>query len=677
MFGRLTLALAALTQLSLSACVDPAAERRRCLDSGQCVDDAGEDAGEDAGPLDAGFDGGFIPVVCSSGGWCWEYPFPAGVDLRSVWASADDDVWAAGYDNIAIHYRQGVWSAARLPPGPDALGIPSATCLLPGPEGRVRIADDRSQFYEEEADGGFRSWPTVHGASYGGLGFKTFQTQSCTPGDDGGAWLVGAAFDVTGVAGPCAVEGPVDDLRATFLRNDGDTGSRFLSVQRYGAHGWATTADGLVMRHDGGEWNLESQPSSGLPLRAVLETSDSGWLAGAPGLWRLGPEAWRPVDAPPGDWYALGAWGDWVFAAGTPSYVARCRASAPLEPCGWELLNASHPLYALSSGPTKVFAAGAAGQLYQRTDTVTDGGVWQRLSPGPRADLTDLWLDGNTDGVAVGPGVVLRRTDAGWAEVPLPTSLAFRSALRTSDGTLWLGGDGVLGSLDGGSFEPASVFTASGASFQFGPGRPEGIAAFHSGGPGNTWAVGRAGGIYGYDGAVWRESRPATAAIDLSDVWASDAGTAWAVGGTSSGAQKRVVLYFNGATWRDVTPTSRGNLSYPLNGVWGASALDVTIAGEGGFGLRYTQDGGWEDFNPSGSFASQASITGTPEGELWLSQEDRVLRGRATDAGFSWDTFPLNIAQGFRVGRRVRIGAGRVWVVGTDGFIVTRSLTEP
>jgi hypothetical protein len=91
--------------------------------------------------------------------------------------------------------------------------------------------------------------------------------------------------------------------------------------------------------------------------------------------------------------------------------------------------------------------------------------------------------------------------------------------------------------------------------------------------PDLAWAVGDGGTILRRQAGAWSVV-PSSTTDDLHGVWAAGPDAAWAVG--SNG----VVLRWDGLAWSHVDAGAPGEVT-ALNGVWGRSASDVWIVGEG------------------------------------------------------------------------------------------------
>ena len=55
-----------------------------------------------------------VPPICSSGGWCWQNPLPQGNNLRGVWASAPNSMWAVGDGGTILYWNGTGWSQQSI-----------------------------------------------------------------------------------------------------------------------------------------------------------------------------------------------------------------------------------------------------------------------------------------------------------------------------------------------------------------------------------------------------------------------------------------------------------------------------------------------------------------------------------------------------------------------------------
>lgn len=596
----------ALGALGIAGCFDFAEDLQICHQTGGCSRDGGEpgdsgmsDAGAtDGGPRDAGgsSDGGprlvTSPVFFTTSGWGWEFPFPAGPGLHSVAAVSDNEAWATGDDDSVLHYVDGGVTFLRLSPPPTRT--------------------IRGGFVVGLSDGGLVIVDGTHVYVQSGAGWAqsafALEAASAELGLGGVPWFGGQG--ACSPAGAAVVEG-VSPGTPICAADAGSAGS----VVGLDPLGWGLDTAGNVLRRelDGGRWAAVARSNSGGYARGdVLALSGDDVLVvgldiGSSVVLSLDggkvPVKFAPLTKPE-DWTSLLRTRDQqgFFVAGRPG-IYRCQVAVPLVEgqCSLEFTDESGTLEALADAPNTLFGVGDNGQLIRREQ---DAG-WSTLYPGGVGSLNDVWADPNGELWAVANGGWLLHTTAGgWERIRVSTK-DLRSVTRTSDGLLWLAGEELLASYDPGSNSliAASISTADGGPFTLASSGKV-LASLSGTEPGNTW-VGGAFSLLGYlaDG-TWREVSLPRPQDSISDVWASDAGTAWAVGGYNS----RLVMFWDGVTWQDRTPTGMGQ----LQSVWGPNGNEVFVSGTQ-TGYRFFPDGGVG---------------------LWNHQPATSLSGAVTDAGF-------------------------------------------
>lgn len=105
--------LGILSALVLCSCLDFDAQLERCRDAGVWIC-AGADARTDAG-IDGGTFEGPEGLVCNAD-WCWDHPRPTGVELKSVWGSAPNDLWVGGEMGTVLHFNGTSWTSFAVDP---------------------------------------------------------------------------------------------------------------------------------------------------------------------------------------------------------------------------------------------------------------------------------------------------------------------------------------------------------------------------------------------------------------------------------------------------------------------------------------------------------------------------------------------------------------------------------
>ena len=146
-------------------------------------------------------------------------------------------------------------------------------------------------------------------------------------------------------------------------------------------------------------------------------------------------------------------------------------------------------------------------------------------------------------------------TAGGWRlESPLPTGYALNGVWGSSASDVWAVGDaGTIVHWNGAVW--ATV--ASGTK--------KDLKAIWGSGASNVWAVGVAGTILHWNGSAWTaETSPTT--NPLAAIWGSGANDVWAVGAD--------VLRWNGSEWTAKLEAPAGT-GVVVNGVWGSGPDDV------------------------------------------------------------------------------------------------------
>lgn len=572
--------------LWLTGCFNFKDDLDTCHRTGGCTRDGG-------GAPQQGVD----PVFFTSAGWGWEFPFPASPGLHSVAAVSDDEVWATGDDDSVLHWVDGAvtFSRVALPVDRNPAGAGGVSLALA--DGGVVIVVGNGLYVR--ADGGWnrQSFPlNVSSAKLGADGVPWF----------GGQWQ--PTFKPCSPAGAAVVEGipPGTPICAAL-----DGGSGY--IVGFDPAGWALDGDGNVLRREvvGGVvgWKIAANNPTSYFGGDVLALSGDAVLvvginAGRSAVLTVGggivPVIFDPLGSPE-EWTSLTRSHDSqsFFVAGKPG-VYRCRIAVPLVvgDCTLEQPDDSYSLEKLALAPTTLFAVGDDGQLLRRSE----GAGWSTIHQGGVGSVNDVWADSNGElWAAANNGWLLHRTAAGWERRQVSTR-HLTCITRTSDGLLWIAGDELLGSWDPNSntFTDATISSADGSPLRL---LGSGMSLGHMSGTerGNTWAGGNRVLLgYGADGTWQQVPLPKPGDI-IAGIWASDAGTAWAVGGY----QSRLVLFWNGTQWQDRTPSGVGE----FGAVWGPNGSEAFVSGDP-MGAHFLSDGGvvpW-DLNVA-SFLSGGSTT--------------------------------------------------------------------
>lgn len=560
---------------------------RVCHETGGCSREGADGGGPDGGgDLDGGggADGGgtpfsSTPVFFTSSGWGWEFPFPAGPGLHSIAAVNDDEVWATGDDDSVLHYARGTVTFSRAGNGGQNVR-----------GGVVVYRPDAGPLIVSDSSGTPRAY-SLNGSSWMGQPFPIFPA-AAELGENGVPWF-GGEWQTT--SGRCSPAGAGIAEGNTPLCTPADAGNSF--IVGLDPRGWALDDNGDVLRRevDGGatawRWVLDPDPKHYQHGDLLALSDDDVLLVGeGPGRSRvvsldggIAPVFFNPGGSAFEIWTSLVRSPDQqsFFVGGQPG-VYRCPLVVPLDvgACTLELQDPLESLEALSVAGSTVFAVGDDGQLLRREV----GATWSTLLPGSVGGLRDVWGDPDGTVWAVSEnGVVLRRTDAGWDQAR-PVTSRLDAIARTGDGQLWVAGDELLASLDFATQQltPATLLHADGGGFTL-AGTGVRLVTVRGTERGNTWAAGyRLLLGYGADG-TWTEVPLPPGGQVIADLWVSDGGTAWAVGGYLT----HLVLFWDGTRWLDRSPPGTED----LRSVWGISPTEVFVVGAAS-GYHYRPDGG-------------------------------------------------------------------------------------
>jgi hypothetical protein len=174
--------------------------------------------------------------------------------------------------------------------------------------------------------------------------------------------------------------------------------------------------------------------------------------------------------------------------------------------------------------------------------------------------------------------------------------------------------------------------------------------------------VGNDGTALRFDGVAW-ELMDTPTDEDLWGVWGVSPDDVWAVGGRGTPDSQRIILRFDGDSWREVPVELERPGVNAFYKVWGSSADDVWIVGQNGALIRF--DG--QEFQEFGiGFARDLiSVWGTGPGDVY------VVGGRGNGViarfdGESWTAEDLAPAPGLN---GVWVSEHGVWVAGARGTL--------
>ncbi len=129
----------------------------------------------------------------------------------------------------------------------------------------------------------------------------------------------------------------------------------------------------------------------------------------------------------------------------------------------------------------------------------------------------------------------------------------------------------------------------------------------------DVWAVGEQGTILHFDGSAWTTVTTG-AAYTLWGIWGEDPNELWAVGGTVDGKTPSVLLHYDGMDWTEVPDVGmKGELFFKI---WGTSAKDIYIVGDGGALVHYNGTS-WER-QDSGTTARLITVHGSGPDDVYV-----------------------------------------------------------
>jgi hypothetical protein len=269
----------------------------------------------------------------------------------------------------------------------------------------------------------------------------------------------------------------------------------------------------------------------------------------------------------------------------------------------------------------------------------------------------DIWVVGAAPGPAA-EGLVAHWDGSAWTRVATGqrADLWWVHALA-SDRVFIAGANATILIGDGRTFTRQRV-----------PGRgADTVFGVWAAAPDDAWAVGgragRAGFLWHFDGATWREvPLPDDTPLDargelpaLFKVWGRAADDVYAVGGNG------LMLHFDGRTWA-VVPTDTTETLFTVHG----NANETLVVGAGG-GVF---DGAGQRVGPAGTPLLQG-VHVTPSGEAWLTGANGAVWRRDAGGEFERVSTGLSVTPA-SLHAVFADAAGAVWAVG--GGVLTPAL---
>lgn len=462
------------------------------------ADMATSDPADLASPVDMAGPADMPPpssALCGSSEWCWEYPKPQGNwlsavfslsptatwmvgesgtvlfydgrsfalgktgtdrDLKAVWASATDDVWAVGF-NLILHYDGTTWQSLKVA-GRDNLG--GLTAVFGFAKNNVYIAASGEMFHFD----GVAVTPTAMSlrtthlwgsapdnlwatdslgwvGRYDGTGWKLMNTgiSGCCRGVYGSSKddvFFGADSKVVHYDGSKFTSEPVgatvynlwgsgrDDIwlvggsgvtyhyNGTAWQKVATGAEEFL----YGisgtdrTHAWAVGAEGMILRWDGTQWTALREGAHNESQALWVAGPKDAWAGGFGGLAHYDGTRWTLLPGTQGSIH--GIWGSapddvWAVGAAVYHWDGKTLSRDTLRP--------ADPLRAVSgTARDDVWAVGQGSQIYHY-----DGAKWDRVTSPVSTWLLAVWAAARNDVWVAGDyGVVLHGDGTRFVQAP-------------------------------------------------------------------------------------------------------------------------------------------------------------------------------------------------------------------------------------------------------------------
>lgn len=510
----------------------------------------------------------FSPGCRADDPWRWSNPLPQGQTLTAAWAVSERDVWAVGVAGTILHFDGNRWSCV-----PSGTTQDLRTVWGSGPDDVWAAGTGRGPGTPEILRWDGRSWARVTFAA----GQNVLAIGGTGPSD---VWVFsdplypamhwdGAAWSRTPTVGS-------QSLRALW-------GSRPDDV-------WAIGFDGAygIWHWDGIAWNNRTElpftvrpypPLLGIWGRSAREVWAVGYYADEPRVIRWDGAAWQRV-ATPATGPLVRVWGSgerdvWILGVREVlHWDGSAWSTRPVAGTAPELREVGAAV-AVSSERDAWFV-GQGGQMAR-----WDGERWSEAPTAVRDSLRAVWGSSDADVWSVGArGTALHWNGATWRRVSSGTTEELVAVWGRSERDVWaVGARGTSLRWEGARWDAVPVPGAT--ALADGNGDPGGSA----------WVVGRGDRspfVARWDGARWV---PALAGLEgleraeLRAVWAGD-GAVWVVGSLSHAAMgegrpaptESVALRWDGARWARVATEITGG----FGAVWGASRSEVYAAGAAG-----------------------------------------------------------------------------------------------
>jgi hypothetical protein len=459
---------------------------------------------------------------------------------------------------------------------------------------------------------------------------------------------------------------------------------------------WVAGATGAVAHYNGSTWQHDTLALGAFDLTGI-------WGSGASDVYVVGSDccsngivehydgsAWSQVTAMPTAIYTAvaGTASNNVWAIGN---AASSTVVAHFDGTQWTTVpmpDAGLPIgfVSLYAAGSEVWAVGSGGSAHY------DGSTWT-VFPDPSAaltavhgsDATNVWAVGISSSGTLTLDIqvnVALRWDPGnkqWISGAQLASTLFFSVWTSGPNDVWalgepfdIGTDGVPWHWDGTSW--TVVGTQAGIFTLFDHG-PQSLNATFGIDANNVWAVGTSGQVLQNTGSGWHQVGPQEFTARWNGIWGSSASDIWIVG---DGARVR---HWDGTALQTIlTPSSiAGENLLAVYGfaVSGLPSSDVYAVGDAGSIIHYNGTAWSEPANPTDCRLN--AIWGSGPTDIWAVGACSEI---AHFTGGAWSIDPFSGPELFAIapgsdGIPVAVGAGgAIYRRNTDGWLLQNSNTD-
>ncbi len=574
----------------------------------------------------------FLSLCCAQqalAGWSFMDGGRPQDELRGLWGSSENDIFAVGANGRVVHYDGASWSVMPSAASGDLLTVwgASPADVFAGGSSGIYHFDGASWQQMDNASATRCIWGSSGADVFGAARAGDYRPQHY----DGVAWSYMSAlmFETNSLWGTSGTD--VFAVGSGLLRyngvawnqiDDANVSERPLMNAVWGSSSedvYAVGLSGYILHYNGTSWNMVY--SEGPELKSIWGSSaDDVFAVGLNGtILHYDGTSWQTMAS--GTETVLNAvWGTSgsnVYAAGGGSIF---RYDGTSWSCVYTLSEgayglARHALRGVWAGPDGTSVAVGAGNFSMHLT----GDTW---SARPRFRLVQSWFNavwGVSPDTVFAVGGTTFPIDR---DFPIPKA---RGIIERYDGRYWkrmyVGYDSILTGIWGSSATDVFAVGSDGLILHYNgriwlpmsSGTDQMLGGVWGSSANDVFAVGKEGTVVHYNGSGWSIMGNFTRGW-LNGVWGSSGTDVYAVGAIydaktvydGAPADTGVILHYNGTAWSVVMETERG-----LNGVWGRSADDVFAVGYGGLILHY--DGSaWSTMNSSTACAL-TGISGTQE----------------------------------------------------------------